>query len=349
MQAGQHERTMTSSAMNLRWPRAGLGLFLGCLGFVAHLRCEAQNLVYNGSFEDHDTCLAVLGFYTDTDGPLGWFSASGSPDYYQGCLPNGSGNGIPQSYFTYQYAQDGEYFVGLGTYQLPTGLREYIMTELVQPLVIGQTYYVSFYASAAWNGTEPNPQHYIASSNLGALFTMQPRPWSIGEAWPVPGNFAHVYHPWVIADTVNWVLVSGSFVADSAYQYVMLGNHFNNALTDTVHFAQYAWLPKAYTLIDNVCISTDPLGCPLALTGPQEEPTAELRLFPNPGQDEVFLSGAGNDAEVRVMDALGRLMWQGRSGSDALRIDVQDWPRGSYLLRLWENGESRSFKFVLIE
>ncbi len=340
---------MTSNAMNLRWPGMGLSMLLGCLGFVAHLRCVAQNLVYNGSFEDHDTCLAVLGFYTDTDGPLGWFSGSGSPDYYQGCLPNGSGNGIPQSYFTYQYPQDGEYFVGLGTYHLPTGLREYIMTQLVQSLVIGRTYYVSFYASAGWNGSEQNPQWYLASSNVGALFTMQPRPWSNGDPWPVPGNFAHVYHPWVIADTVNWVLVSGSFVADSAYQYVTLGNHFNNALTDTVHFAQYAWLPRAYTLIDNVCVSTDPLGCSLALAGPHGIPFSMPRLYPNPARDEVWLSGIGTNTEVWVMDALGREIWQGRSGSDALRIDVRGWPRGSYVVRMRENGRSRSFKFVLIE
>lgn len=341
---------MTSYAMNNRWCRRAAMLGAHSLLFFAAQRCEAQtNLVPNGSFEEHDTCLAVLGFYTDTDGPLGWFSASGSPDYYQGCLPNGSGNGIPQSYYTYQYPQDGEYFAGLVTYQLPTGLREYIMAQLVQPLVIGQTYYVSFYASAAWNGSLANPSLYAASSHVGALFTMQPRPWSIGDAWPIPGNVAHVYHPWVIADTVNWVLVSGSFVADSAYQYVMLGNHFNNALTDTVLFAQYVWLPKAYTLIDNVCVSTEPLGCPLALASPSVAPVVQSRIYPNPAQEEVRLSGAGVHAEVWVADALGRMMWQGRNESDPLRIDVRDWPRGSYVLRLRMSEGSRSFKFVLIE
>ena len=341
---------MLPYAMNNRWCRWALMLGAHCLLLVVALRCEAQgNLVSNGSFEEHDTCLAVLGFYTETDGPLGWFSASGSPDYYQGCLPNGSANGIPQSYYTFQYPQEGEYFVGLVSYQQQYGLREYIMAQLLQPLVTGQTYYVSFYASAGWNGSLANPELYIAASNIGALFTMQPRPWSNGDAWPVPGNFAHVYHPWVIADTVNWVLVSGSFVADSAYQYVMLGNHFNNALTDSVHFAQYAWLPSAYTLLDNVCVSTDPLGCPLALAGPQETQFALPRLYPNPAQCEVGLSGVGFDAEVWVVDVLGRRVWQGRSGSEMLRLDVRDWPRGSYVLRLQAKGGSHSFKFVLIE
>ncbi|MBK7100692.1 MAG: hypothetical protein IPH63_02655 [Flavobacteriales bacterium] len=42
-------------------------------------------------------------------------------------------------------------------------------------------------------------------------------------------NYARVYFPQILADTVDWTLVSGSFVADSAYRYVMVGNHFSNA------------------------------------------------------------------------------------------------------------------------
>jgi hypothetical protein len=223
------------------------------------------------------------------------------------------------------------------------------MAQLLQPLVVGETYYISFYVSAAWNGTESNPQHYVATSNTGALFSMQPRPWAIGDSWPVPNNIAHVYHPWVIADTMNWILVSGSFVADSAYQYVMLGNHFNNALTDTLHFANGTSLPKAYTIIDNVCVSTDPSGCPLAMGEPVIEQPILANLYPNPAQDVLTLRTIGMDEEVWVIDALGRVIWQSLSGNELLSIDVSGWSRGAYILRVQQSGGIRLFNFMLIE
>jgi hypothetical protein len=339
---------MKSNANNGRIG-GGLGFLLGCLLCVAAPRCEAQgNLVPNGSFEEYDTCQQIMGFYTDTDGPLGWFSANGSPDYLMGCVPEGSANGVPQNQRTYQHAQDGESYVGAVTYQLPNGLREWVMAELAVPLVVGQTYSVSFYANAAWNGTTVNPDLYAASSHVGALFTMQPRPWATGDPWVAAGNFAHVYHSWLIADTVNWTLVSGTFVADSAYRYVILGNHFDNATTDTVLFSSYPWLPKAYTLIDNVCVSTDPNGCAQAhgIPFPASENVA---LYPVPVVDELAVRNIPRGSTARVADALGRVKWMGPVADDPWFVDVRAWPQGTYVLQVVDRKGSRSFKFVLTE
>ena len=339
---------MNPKAMNGKWYVAVQALLMCCLLFVVPPRCEAQgNLVPNHSFEEYDTCGVILGFYGPTDGPLHWFSASGSPDYYQGCVPNGSHNGVPQSYAAFQYPQDGASYIGMVTWQ-SVGLREYVMAQLTEPLVPSQTYYASFHANAAWNGSIANPSLYAASSHVGMLFTVLPRPWSIGDSYPLSGNFAHMYHPWVIADTVGWTLVSGSFVADSAYQYVMIGNHFSNAITDTVHFATYTWQPQAYTLIDNVCVSTDPLGCPLA-TGVLENAMKEVALFPNPATHELTVRGRAMDAAASVHDALGRVVWQGRITGETWRLDLSSWARGSYVLHMEQRNGHRTFKFVLIE
>jgi hypothetical protein len=335
--------------MNLRWPGARLGLLLGCLGFAAALRCEAQgNLVPNHSFEEYDTCLAVLGFYTPNEGPLHWFSASGSPDYYQSCVGNGAANGIPQSFYGYQFPQDGEAHVGMVTYQQQYGLREYAMVELLEAMDPGETYCASFWASAGWNGIKDYPQHYVAASHVGMLFTVQPRPWTIGDPWPAAGNSAHVYHSWIIADTVGWTLVSGSFVADSAYRYLMIGNHFDNATTDTLHFATYPWMPKAYTLIDNVCVSVSPDGCPMA-TGLMDVAVDEIHLHPNPAAGELYLGGVPVGAQIVIHDATGRLIWEGRGERNAWNLDVSGWPRGGYVLRVMQTRSHRTFKFVLIE
>ncbi|MFZ1693407.1 MAG: T9SS type A sorting domain-containing protein [Flavobacteriales bacterium] len=327
-----------------------MALILGvyCLLFVAAPRCEAQNLVPNHSFEEFTDCLEVNTAYTVETGPFGWFSAGGTGDYFMSCIPYGGFNGVPLSSWAFQYPQDGECYVGVVTYHQGTGVREYFMIELIQPLVVGQEYYASFYGSPTWGGSDLYPQVYLASSHIGMLFTTQPVYWSNSDPWPTGGNFAHVYHPWLITDTASWTLVSGSFVADSAYQFLMIGNHFDNAMTDTLHFADFPWVPRAHTLIDNVCVTADPKGCPIALGVPDHLLDAAI-LFPNPASDEVGLSGVPSGTKLTIHDGIGRLVLQVEGVASTWRMDASAWARGAYVLRLEQEGEFRSFKFVLIE
>ena len=336
---------------NNRWFGRSMGFVLSCLLCVAALRCEAQvNLVPNHSFEVPDSCPGTHTFLTEGEGPLHWFSGGGTPDFYQSCVPSPNEASVPQSDFAFQYPQDGENYIGLVTYEANIGGgREYAMVQLTAPLVQGQTYTVSLYANAAWNGTDSlYPQHYIASSHIGALFTMQPRPWTSNDPWPLATGSAHVWHPWIIADTVNWILVSGSFVADSAYQYLMVGNHFNNVVTDTISLGSSIQLPKAYTLIDNVCVSQGFEGCP-TVNGVEAHGDSEVILFPNPTVDELVVMGLRQYAVGTIHDATGRLMWGGRIEPGSWKLDVKSWARGNYVLRFSTGDDRRSFKFVLIE
>jgi hypothetical protein len=310
-----------------------------------------QNLVPNPSFEVPDSCPGTHTFLALGEGPLHWFSGGGTPDYYQSCVPPPNEASVPLSDFCFQYPQDGENYIGLVTYEVNSGgLREYAMVQLTTPLVQGQTYTVSFYANAAWNGTDSlYPQHYLASSHIGALFTMQPRPWIGGDPWPLATGNAHIFHPWILADTANWTLVSGSFVADSAYQYLMVGNHFDNSLTDTVYFIPpLVTSPKAYTLIDNVCVSAGSEGCPSAVGIVSHADDVE-RLFPNPASLELSMQGLRQDGMGTILDATGRRVWRGRIAHGNWRLDVSAWARGYYVLNMLSGGKPRSFKFVLIE
>ena len=332
--------------MNNRWCRLAHILGACCLLFVASTRCEAQNLVPNHSFEEFTDCLEVNTAYTVETGPFGWFSAGGTGDYFMSCIPYGGFNGVPLSSWAFQYAQEGECYVGVVTYQEGTGVREYFMIELTQPLVVGQLYFASFYASPTWGGVPS--QMYLASSHIGMLFTTLPRHWNNAEPWPTGGNFAHVYHPWLITDTVGWTLVSGGFVADSAYQYLMIGNHFDNAMTDTLHFADFPWNPTGHTLIDNVCVTADPKGCPFALGVPDHGLDA-VALFPNPTCGKVGLSAVPPGTRLTILDGMGRLVLREQTVAGAWRMDASAWAKGAYVLRLEQQGKSRSFKFVLIE
>ncbi len=309
-------------------------------------RALGQNLVPNHSFEEYDTCRVFNGVYYPDNGPLGWFSAGDTPDFFMGCLPYGSFNATPLSYWVFQYPQDEGNYAGVCTYREFPEIREYFMVELIEPLVVGEEYHASFYASPGYGG--PQPQLWLATSGIGMIFTTQPRQWEMGDPVSGPLNHAHVWSDAIITDTVGWTLVSGSFVADSAYRYVMLGNAFDNASTDTLHFAYYNWLPAGYVVFDNVCVSADPDGCPMAVDV-TERPRYDVSVFPNPATEQLSVRGAKPGAMMGIYDAIGRCVYSGHSGAAPLVLDVGQWPRGVYSLMLNYNRESRSFKFVLVE
>ncbi len=340
---------MTSPAMNLRWPGARLGLLLGCLGFVAALRCEAQNLIFNPSFELVDTCPQSPIGYEPGQRPSGWFKVNGSPDYFTRCKPFGHAGGVPLNWFGWQEPIDGDAYSGMWTYFQGSNLwHEMIGADLVDPLEIGTTYYLSFYINAAAGGTE---WPMLASSHFGALFTMDAQEWENDDpSWPLR-NQAQVYHDQVMGDTANWLLVSGSFVADSAYRYIILGNHFSNAIAEAdtiITQDSTAFLYRAYTYVDQLCLSVDPEGCPMAqgIDGLVMEP---ISVYPNPASGAIEVGGLTTEEEVMVVDGTGRVHWHGKPTGESLRVNVRTWARGCYFLMAAGTGGRRTLKFVLIE
>jgi hypothetical protein len=137
-------------------------------------------------------------------------------------------------------------------------------------------------------------------------------------------------------------------VADSAYQYLMLGNHFEDANTDTMHIALQQFVAMSYVLIDNVCVSIDPEGCPMAV-GMEAYESDGPRLFPNPARDRIALRGIDRGAGIRIHDAVGRVLWHGVAEGEQFQLEVGRWARGAYVLHAEHAGKRRSLKFVLIE
>ena len=326
-----------------------LPLLLCGLLFIAPFRSDAQgNLVPNHSFEQPAECWPFSGFYTQEEGPAGWFSGGTSPDYFQGSCGYATDPSAPLNHAGFQYAQDGGDYVGVITYFHPVPWREYVVIELIEPLVIGQTYHGSFYANAAWGGTSEHPLASLATNNIGMLFTMEPRAWVWGCPVPITVGYAHIHYPDIISDTVAWTLVSGSFVADSAYRFLSIGNHFSNSETDTLPLGTTLNPPCGYSFIDNVCVSTDPEGCPMA-TNVRDGSMDGVAVYPNPATTEVLVSGVPDGSVAFITDAIGRIVWKGRPTMGVWRIDVAEWPRGSYVLRLKAGVHWRSFKLMLME
>jgi hypothetical protein len=306
-------------------------------------QAQSQNLVPNPGFEETDSCTFGLGL-----GELHhWYSAYLTPDHLQSCLPYGSANGLPLNVATYQQPYEGFSCSGIITFDGDSGQewREWIMVPLLDTLVPGQPYYCSFRANAAFGGMTT----WVASDHLGMLFTTIDRPWIWGDPYPTALNQAHILHPQIVSDTVAWTLVSGNFVADSAYTYLLIGNFFSNALTDTLHLAVLGQDPDVYgyTLIDAVCVSPNPVGCELS-QGLEDYGGVGPFVYPNPARDALAIGNAtGRDA--LVLDMLGELVWSGRVNSDRFSMDVGNWARGVYLLKLNGTKGLQVVKFVLAD
>lgn len=177
---------------------------------------KAQNLVPNPSFED--TVSVPLGGVIDD--ATGWINCGLTPDYYNPAFDSdGFGFGVPNCFYTgYQNALDGFSFAGLGLTQIPEQPGEFIGVQLTQPLTIGTRYYVSGYISRA--------DDFRCSTNNFCFRFFNSMYFSPGNP-PAFDNFAQVGSTVINSDSLNWQFINGSFVADSAYQYLVMGNFFN--------------------------------------------------------------------------------------------------------------------------
>jgi hypothetical protein len=332
------------------WCKA-MNLMCSCLLFVAPFLVNAQNLVPNPSFELSDTCPYTTGFQVG-DRPLYWQSWFNSPDYFHACadisIPGGAYVSVPQSGLSFQYAQDGQAYVGYFDFNQNGQYREYIGATLNAPLIVGETYYLSFWANIATAGLDG----YVGGfcNNMGMLFTMTSNAWTNVGGPPGPDfpfrNYAHLHRSAVLTDTVGWTLVSGSFVADSAYQYVVLGNFFNNAQTQVLPIPPLNG-ENAYCLVDNVCVSTNPEGC--GTTGIHEwsllgQPFAAMDGAPG----ALVISWPGHMRySGEITDMSGRVVHSFASGVDRHQLPLHGFSSGMYVVRLRKGEEAAFVKFVI--
>jgi outer membrane protein OmpA-like peptidoglycan-associated protein len=150
-----------------------------------------------------------------------------------------------------------------GIYCSKNEYREYLQTELREPLKAGTRYRVSFHVCLSENST-------VAVSTIGALFTpdriadtaksilMRKSSRSIGSL--VNQVISTPYSPQVVsnhilADTAEWMEIGGEFIAEGGELFLTIGNFFDVAHSG---IAEYDWLSQmltgSYYYIDDVSV-----------------------------------------------------------------------------------------------
>ncbi|MBK9401743.1 MAG: T9SS type A sorting domain-containing protein [Bacteroidetes bacterium] len=277
------------------------------------------NLVPNPSFEDTISCPSFLDNMQDVQD---WSSYGNSADYFNGC--NSTAMNVPNNSFGYQLSHSGSAYCGVitylkGTSPLGNNYREFVGVQLLSPLQIGTRYYFSFYAVSAQYSNIG-----FFSNNIGLRFFTTP----FSKLNPAPvNNFAHIKLDTLLTDTVNWHKLSGSFIADSNYQYVSIGNFFDYLNTDTL---MYITFPEcAYSYIDDVCVTTDSIFNEI-WTGMKIVVQNEINIWPNPASDFLQFQTINLIEEVLIFDSRSRLIKSVQINAFEGRIDLKELVEGIY-------------------
>lgn len=249
-----------------------LVLVLICLGRV---QGQDGNLVFNPSFEDYIECPKKI----DAKGVLtiveAWYQpTAGSADYFNRCTTRECA--VPQNKLGYQQPRTGDGYCGI--YCSKDAYREYLQTQLREPLRAGCRYRVAFHVCLSENST-------VAVSSVGALFTaeritdstksilMHKSRSSMGSL--VSQTISTYYTPQVVSnrilsDTAGWMEISGEFTAAGGEEFLTIGN-FTDAARSGI--AEYDWLTQiltgSYYYIDDVSVVM--VGKPAAKTPLQAE------------------------------------------------------------------------------
>jgi hypothetical protein len=300
---------------------------------VASTVASAQNLVPNASFEVMTSC---PGAGNEVHFAVPWFNPTlASPDYFNSC-DTIFGFGVPSNLFGNASAFQGSAYAGIVTI-VPGSTkdyREYVQVRLVQPLMHGTRYCVSFLVRLADSAA-------YACDNIGVLFrkdilldsTTNEVLHQTTQAENEAGNS--------LSSKGVWHRVRGSFIADGGEFYVTIGNFRDSAASTYMAAGDGAtWASWAYYYVDSVTVSAcNPSG------------TAHLPatyVGPNPARDKITVYTVQHEVrEVAITTSAGQVISvKNYPHFGPAVLDVSHLPSGSYVLVVTSSNHHNHHHFV---
>lgn len=290
-----------------------------------------QNLVNNGGFEEYTDCPDMLN---QMDRATGWSRYRNSPDYFNRCDTTSGYAGVPMNRFGWQEPATGDAYAGAVIWQdFPSNTREHFGAMLIEPLQPGVPVYISYKVSPATGGVLDAGW---TVEGMGLRFSMIDYVEG-NDPLPLP-NYAVLHMTSPPMDTSSWYQISGAYVPDSAYQYVVLGNFFADTMVTPVVLNPVGTLPTAYVYVDDVCVSHTAEECGVDVGIMEGLSTVRLQAYPVPFMNRFTLRMNGGGAEVMSMElsnAMGQPVWRGMlpPGQRSIEVFVPHLPVGMYVLR----------------
>jgi hypothetical protein len=302
------------------------------------LGVKGQNLVPNPSFEDTIRCPFSLGDY---DAASSWTSYANSSDYFNRCHTTVTSSGVPSNWYGFQQPNSGDAYYGMITYSGSGSYREILGANLITPLVIGQKYYASVSVCMANCGMSGGD----GANKLGFLFTNI----NYNISNPVPiNNFAHIYSDSIVTDTLNWIRLIGSFIADSSYTNFAFGNFYEDSNTDTI---TDCGVGVSYYYIDDLAISTDSTDAyNYIYTGIEENSFEDqINIYPNPANNHINITKENDidDLSITIYNTIGQILYSEQEiNSNSSQIDISNISNGLLFIKIESDNNSFTYKLL---
>lgn len=239
-------------------------LLILCLGYFVEEIKSQVNVVPNPGFEDTIVCNSSMSTVYQLPA-ASWYQYN-SVDYYYNspfiyyCMYSGQGGNsqVPQNGAGFQYPKNGRAYVGINGYSSVSGskyYREWIQAKLIDTLVGGKSYCVSFcYNQANYN--------FHAIDRLGIYFSTSGV--NLGTTSIFTQYTQQITTPLgqFLNDTLSWQQFKTTYIATGSEVYITLGNFFDSVQTNLQLYpnAQSPFGDGYYFFDDISIISTD-LSC----------------------------------------------------------------------------------------
>ena len=203
-----------------------------------------QNLIPNGGFENYNT---IPNSFANWDNCNVWDNANGAgtPDYFH--ILGSNESQLPDSWAAHLWPHSGDAIMGFLTWSASSNganYREYLSIELTDPLVIGVPYTLSFWIT---NG-ESNYKLGNSSNNIGINLSTA----IIDQIWDYPIGITPTFNNQNQFWNPAWQQITYSFIADSSYAYLTIGNFYPDSLTNNSPQATYsASYTGSYYFVDD--------------------------------------------------------------------------------------------------
>jgi len=304
-------------------------------------------LVPNYSFEDTLKCPAYPQFAGYINNWKG-----GYPAYFNVFCSNSSLGSVPSNVFGFQSPHTGNAYTGIYTfiradtssvyYATNHNLRDYLQVQLSSSLITSTKYYMTFYVSLA------DSEQY-ACNNIGAYFSDSSLIYS-----PTGRKVKSYLTPQVTNDTanhltdkINWMKISGSFIAKGGEQYVVIGNFIDDAHSDSIFVNSSAskahiWT-ASYYYIDDVIVSADSNYADSLFTGvkPIVRPSSSKTfVYPNPANSQLNIEVelAKNQVDnICLYNTIGEKVICFELKNNLTTSSIANLPSGIYFYRITDS------------
>jgi hypothetical protein len=294
-------------------------LFFLIFMFITCEICKGQNLVPNGSFEQFVGCPSN---WAQFDSCLIWVNPTGAtPDYFNQCSIVDAG--VPNNFAGFQNAHGGVAYAGLMQRELNSAWHEYIEIQLSAPLVSGFCYSFEMFVSTAEHCQYKTSAIgvYFSDSLYNNFQTSAILP-LVPQINNTPGN---------VPSNINWMQVSGTYLATGGENYLIIGNFKDSANSPLIVSNPNATndYDYAYVYIDDVSLT---LSSCTALEEPYEKD--DISIYPNPFNDKINITTESNKMiELSLFDITAiKILTQ--SFTKSATINTEQLPKGIYFYEL---------------